>query len=562
MLARRLDRQLTRLVRARSFAIYAVMGYTVIDPTATFLVVPLAVFLVPAVIVQHIQAGRLQRLSLAVEFYRNAVARMENRWFGRGDSGTRYLDSNTLFADDLDLFGRGSLFQYLCTARTTVGQDTLAHWLQHSSETAEICERQAAVQELSERLDVRELLATVDLGRDTLRSEALVEWGNAADPLRGSIARYSGRYSGIAVVAIAVALWSWSGYGPWLTLALVLLEAGLWLVLQRRLRVVTGPAVEALQIHAELDVLRKSMRSISFHAPRLAQIRSRIGSQPTRSAFIDAILGFVARRPLLWMLARQVTSHVDQWRRGVAFTSLQRLQAWGELEALASLAQYRYEQPETTFPEIISAQPCYEATRIGHPLIPAARRVANDLMLGDSPRLLIISGSNMCGKSTMLRTVGVNAVLALCGAPVCAARLRLSPLRIGTAMRFQDSLQQQTSHFRAVIERLRRIMVLPVEDRPLLFLIDEILQGTNSRDRLAGAQALAKSFVNRNSLGLITTHDLELTRMVDSLGGRAVNVHFVDQWVDGELQFDYVMRPGVVQSSNAIDLMRRMGLEV
>jgi DNA mismatch repair ATPase MutS len=174
----------------------------------------------------------------------------------------------------------------------------------------------------------------------------------------------------------------------------------------------------------------------------------------------------------------------------------------------------------------------------------------------------MVSGSNMSGKSTMLRTVGINAVLALCGGPVCARELRISTFAVGTAMRFHDSLQQNTSHFHAVITRLRAVLQLQEGDRPLLFLLDEILQGTNSQDRVTGAQAVIRTLIDRGGVGLVTTHDLALTEIVDALNSRARNVHFVDQLIDGRLQFDYRMRPGVVQTTNALALMRNMGLDV
>jgi DNA mismatch repair ATPase MutS len=211
---------------------------------------------------------------------------------------------------------------------------------------------------------------------------------------------------------------------------------------------------------------------------------------------------------------------------------------------------------------VVTSETCFEAADLGHPLIGTEDRVRNDIRLNDSLRLLMISGSNMSGKSTILRTVGINAVLALSGAPVCAGKLRVSPFSIGTAMRFSDSLEHGTSYFCAVITRLRRVMELQDLERPVLFLIDEILQGTNSGDRIEGTKALIRRLLERGGMGMITTHDLELTRIVDTCDGRATNVHFVDQLLDGEIQFDYQMRPGVVRKGNALALMRSMGLDV
>jgi DNA mismatch repair ATPase MutS len=182
--------------------------------------------------------------------------------------------------------------------------------------------------------------------------------------------------------------------------------------------------------------------------------------------------------------------------------------------------------------------------------------------LGGKLRVLVVSGSNMSGKSTMLRTLGTNVVLAQAGAPVRARRLRLSPLSVGASIRVNDSLQGGISRFYAEILRLRQILDLASGAPAALFLIDEFLHGTNSHDRRIGAQALVRGLVDRGAIGLITTHDLALAEIADSLGERAANVHFEDHLEDGQIRFDYIMRPGVVRKSNAIELMRSVGLEI
>jgi DNA mismatch repair ATPase MutS len=177
-------------------------------------------------------------------------------------------------------------------------------------------------------------------------------------------------------------------------------------------------------------------------------------------------------------------------------------------------------------------------------------------------QLLVVSGSNMSGKSTLLRTVGVNAVLAMAGAPVPSRRLRMSPLALGATMRVRDSLQEGTSRFYAEIVRIREIVTEASGEVPALFLLDEILHGTNSHDRAIGAEGIVKALLARGAIGLVTTHDLALARVAEALAPRAANVHFEDHFEGGRLVFDYRMRPGVVQKSNALDLMRVVGLEV
>ncbi len=236
------------------------------------------------------------------------------------------------------------------------------------------------------------------------------------------------------------------------------------------------------------------------------------------------------------------------------------------MEALCSLASHAFEHPEDPFPEFADdgAVPGGRPG-VGHPLLPEARAVRNERAhwaASGSPHLLVVSGSNMSGKSTFLRTLGVNAVLAQAGAPVRARRLRISRLAIGASIRVSDSLQGGISRFYAEILRLRQILDQTKTGQPVLFLIDEFLHGTNSHDRRIGAEALVRGLVERGAIGLITTHDLALADIADALGERAANVHFEDHIEDGKIIFDYVMRPGVVRKSNAIELMRSVGLEI
>jgi hypothetical protein len=223
---------------------------------------------------------------------------------------------------------------------------------------------------------------------------------------------------------------------------------------------------------------------------------------------------------------------IDAWRRRQGDEVRRWLLAIGELEALGSLAAYRYEHPADPFPELDpSGVAVFEGRDIGHPLLANARMVRNDVCFAPPTRLLVVSGSNMSGKSTLLRAVGVNAVLALAGAPVRASRLRLSPLSIGATLRIQDSLQEGRSRFYAEITRIRELTDMTLSDRPLLFLLDELFHGTNSDDRLIGAAGVLSALLARGAIGLVTTHDLALTAMTDQVGRAAANVHF-DDWFD------------------------------
>jgi DNA mismatch repair ATPase MutS len=251
---------------------------------------------------------------------------------------------------------------------------------------------------------------------------------------------------------------------------------------------------------------------------------------------------------------------IEVWRARHGASVERWLAAVGQLEALSSLAGYAWEHPADPYPTLEDGEPRFEAEALGHPLISVDRCVLNDVTLGGDRRVLMVSGSNMSGKSTLLRAVGTNAVLAQAGAPVRAVGLRLSPLAVGATLRISDSLQEGTSRFYAELVRLRDIVRIAEGPVPLLFLLDEILHGTNSHDRRLGAAAVVRGLVERGAIGLVTTHDLALSEMVDDPAVRAVNVHFEDRLEDGQMVFDYRMRPGVVRTSNALALMRTLGL--
>jgi DNA mismatch repair ATPase MutS len=238
------------------------------------------------------------------------------------------------------------------------------------------------------------------------------------------------------------------------------------------------------------------------------------------------------------------------------------LDAIGDLEALISLSGYSYEHPGDPFPELAEGAALFEAVSIGHPLLPSATCVRNDVAIADETRVLLISGSNMSGKSTLLRTIGINTVLAMAGAPVRAQGLRLTPLQVGANIRINDSLHEGSSRFYAEITRLRHLNELAARTPALLFLLDEVLQGTNSRDRFAGAQGVIRALLGRGAIGLVTTHDLALTEIDVAARGRLRNLHFQDELRDGRMKFDFKLHEGIVTKSNGLELMRSIGLDV
>jgi DNA mismatch repair ATPase MutS len=309
-----------------------------------------------------------------------------------------------------------------------------------------------------------------------------------------------------------------------------------------------SPRLVALRKELEADGLPPSRR-----IARLNRLMELLDSS-------DHVLVRAIGGPLLYV--PQLVFAIEAWRKKSGPHVRKWLAATGEIEVLCAFANYAYEHPGDPFPEFAEDGPCYEGEALAHPLLAEGRAVRNDVRLGGELRVMVVSGSNMSGKSTLLRTVGINAVLAMAGAPVRARRLRLSPLAVGASIRTLDSLQGGTSRFYTEITRLRRLVELTKGPVPLLFLLDELLQGTNSHDRRIGAEAFVHGLIERGAVGLLTTHDLALAAIADTLAPRARNVHFEDHLENGKMTFDYKLRPGVVRKSNALELMRSVGLEV
>jgi DNA mismatch repair ATPase MutS len=314
-----------------------------------------------------------------------------------------------------------------------------------------------------------------------------------------------------------------------------------------------------------LAALLARLENEPFSSPRLRQIHEALranGQAASRRLVRFERLLAMELPALLLGLRPQLAVCIEPRMRKVAGDLADWLRCVGEVESLASLANRSRECPHERFPEIVEEGPLFEARELGHPFLPDDRCVRNDVTLDAAQRLLIVSGSNMAGKSTFLRTVGINAVLALCGATVRASRLRLSPLAVGATLRVEDSLLDGRSRFFAEAVRIRQLLDMARGPVPLLFLLDELFQGTNSRDRRVGAEAILSGLLERSAVGIVTTHDLALTEIADCLAPNATNIHFKDQIVDGKLCFDYRVRQGVVPASNALELLRSLGIDV
>jgi hypothetical protein len=517
------------------------------------------------------------RAATAATFYDQGIARLEDRWQANGATGERFRDPKHVYADDLDLFGKGCLFQLLSTARLPMGQERLALWLTAASPVSDIHGRHSVIAELRAKLDLREELALIgeDL-RVRLDPRSLISWAEAQPLLPGGFGRW---LAALAAVSAAAAVGYYLIALKFLPLLVVfLIEAAIlrWLR-PRAVRVISSVTCNAEGLVLFSKVLER-LEQEPFTSPRLQAFAAELknGSQTASQAighlarivyWIDARSGLLAQLlelPALYTI--QTAMAADAWRRHWGG----KMRVWaditGEFEALLSLAGYSYEHPDDPFPQFVEAAPpsptAFVGEALGHPLIPAAACVRNDVRLDTGTRALLVSGSNMSGKSTYLRTAGINAVLAMAGAPIRGKSLRLTPLCLGSSIRRVDSLQENRSSFYTEILRIKDVFELTESAARMLFLFDELLEGTNSNDRRIGAEGLLRALLGGGAAGIVTTHDLALTEIADGLPGAIRNVHFQDYVEGGEMCFDYKLREGVVAKSNALELMRLIGLKV
>jgi MutS domain V len=547
-----------------------------------WILVPALVFVALGVAHEYILRGK-NRAETAAALYRKGMARIDDKWAGTGATGDRFRDSNHVYADDLDLFGRGCLFELLSTARLPMGEERLASWLLTASPPSQILERQKIVANLRDKLDLREDIAVVgeDL-RPRLDPAPLIAWAETKPVLTNSALRFV--CAALALAACTALIYVFVRETIWPLIAVLAIELALYARCRRR----ADRVMDTLHCNAEgLALFAHTLQRIEgerFASPHLQAATAELtrGKQSASSAIRDlarivywvdgreGMLAKILNLPLLYSL--QAALAADAWRRRCGTNMRTWIEIAGEVEALLSLACYSFEHPGDPFPEFLApphegdgataAPATFDGQELGHPLIPQAQCVRNSVLLHASTRVMLVSGSNMSGKSTLLRTVGINTVLAMAGAPIRAKSLRLTPVAVGTRIRSGDSLQEGRSNFYTEILHIRRVFELLNGRAPLLFLFDELLEGTNSKDRHIGAEGLLRALINRGAVGIVTTHDLALTTITASVGRTVRNFHFQDCVENGQMRFDYSLHEGVVMKSNALELMRLIGLKV
>jgi hypothetical protein len=508
----------------------------------------------------------------AASFYRRGQERIEDRWSGSGEAGREFQPEDHLYAEDLNILGEGSLFQLLCVARTQMGKARLAEWLLAPAGPGEVEERQTAVNELAARLDLREDLAALGESEQIKADGAvLVRWARkdkALDYRRWWIWIFL-----LAALSIPTLIYGVLR-GFWTPFLLVLVAN--WSIafgLRHRLEQMFAGLDQASRNLNALACLLKRVEQEDFNSPRNLALRAALLTGGLRASECVGRLNklsqladsrdnlFVKALEIPLLYSVHLAFALQRWKDRFAAGVPAWIDSIGSIEALTSVAAYRFEHPADPFPEFVAAENSFfEGVALGHPLLPASTCVRNDVSLHERD-VLLVSGSNMSGKSTLLRVVGVNAVLAMMGAPIRASRLRLSELTLGTAINISDSLQKGVSHFYAEIKRIRRVVDLSSRGN-VLFLFDEMLQGTNSHDRRIGAEGIVRALIRNGAIGMVTTHDLALTSLAEDFPEHLHNVHFQETLEGGQLHFDYRLREGIVTTSNGIELMKSIGLDV
>ncbi|WP_158785940.1 DNA mismatch repair protein MutS [Granulicella sp. L46] len=536
--------------------------------------VAVVIVILAGMVVWMLRIGRqVTRAWRLAALYEKGLKRLsgEVRWSGL--TGEAFAVEGHLYERDLDVLGTHSLFDLLATTRTVVGQSGLARVLLEPTNAATVRERQAAVKELAGMLDLRERVAMVGRSRfEDVPVESFELWLEGERGAFPGWVRWALGLATVAWIAVGVAAWRVPVDRAWLLRLMesLLLAQGMicaWLMPKVKAE------LEAAQLLiGQMSILREGlgvMCASEFASERLRALQRAVAGEDRAVRQLERSLMVVEHRSKEWMypvsvtlaMGTQVAISLDAWKQRFEEPMRQWLDAWGEFEALLALATYAAEHEENVWPEIVDGAALFAAKGMVHPLLWRKDAVANDVALGGEVQFLLISGSNMAGKSTLLRAIGANAVLALAGASVPARGLRMSALQIGASLAINDSLAEGKSKFLAEVERLRDLLAL-ARDKPgeSLFLIDEVFSGTNSLDRRVAAEAVLRGLLAAGAIGALSTHDLALAELAEiaALGGR--NVHMASPDESDPLGFDYLLKAGVNRTMNGLAIVRLLGM--
>ena len=528
-------------------------------------------------------------LATKIDVNRQELAALDND-FSSFCGGVEFVDSSHLYTFDLDVFGDRSLFQSVNRSVTEPGVKRLAAWFSsHLLDREEIRMRQEAVAELSRDFEFRQrfrILGLMHKGERADESE-LREWAATPSLFRKNRLLRILPYivAGINLLLLMLLFIGVITPVQWGAVFVILMGCSFAFTGKvSRLQTLYGRKLKILSTYAALLSLveerdmkaallkrtvaktREGKNSSSVAIHRLSRLMDELDWR--NNIFVYAVLNAL----FFWELRQAM--RIEAWREEHASDFTRWLEAIGEIDALLSLATFAYNNPDYVYPSVmdgeasgscgnVASEPFrFSAVRLGHPLIERSRCVRNDIEMNGSPAFIIITGANMAGKSTYLRTVGVNYLLACIGAPVCAARMEVTPVRLVTSLRTSDSLNDNESYFFAELKRLKMIIDMLQHGEKLFVVLDEILKGTNSIDKQKGSAALVTQFMSLRTNGIIATHDLALGALSELFPGKIRNFCFEADITDGELTFSYKLRPGMAQNMNACFLMKKMGIAV
>lgn len=492
------------------------------------------------------------------------------------EDGKEYVNPEHPYSFDLDIFGRRSLFQSINRTCTFFGKVRLAEWLQnHLHKKTSIEKRQEMIREISEHTLFREQFRVAGLVHHGQSSDAEKIQAWSQSPAQYLHAGWVKAFIwGVPVINSLLLITSLAG---WTSFSWLGLSFGIFLVLSfgiikraTYIQETYGKQLKSLNGYARLIALAKAENWKSAGMQELMERFNLNGQSPIQalqqlSKELDRL--DLRNNQFLYVLLEgsiffqlQEIVRIERWKARYGQHISKWLETVGELDALCSLGTFAYNHPQYTYPELTEKPFCFLATQMGHPLMPASQCVKNDATIPSRPFFLIITGANMAGKSTYLRTIGVNYLLACIGAPVCCEKLKLHPNQLITSLRTSDSLSDNESYFFAELKRLKRIIDLLNQGQQLFIILDEILKGTNSMDKQKGSFDLIRQFMQLKANGIIATHDLLLGSLIKQFPEEIRNYCFEADIKENELTFSYKLREGVAQNMNACFLMKKMGI--
>ncbi|PCH70746.1 MAG: hypothetical protein COC06_03585 [Bacteroidales bacterium] len=552
---------------------YVILSYSLlIASTVAIILVGLLIYLVRK---YKRNSKNIKRWQALIKINENEIHCLETRHSDLFYNGEEYLKPNHSYSSDLDVFGKHSLFQLINRSVTKTGNDTLAGWLSKPSLNKEISKRQEAVKELAKKIDWRQNIIqygfTSKLKYDD--PKFVIEWGKNPSPFHGK------RVLQIAVtimpfLSLAALIYSFIGSQAPITI-MILANIGIHYFNSKKVSLEHEQTSKRGEMLKTYSYIIEQFEKEDWKSEKLNDLKNALASNDKLTSkkinqltnlieLLDQRLNLVVQFlfNLLFFYELHILFRIDRWKQKYGNDIEKWFDAISEIEAISSLSNLSFNHEDWSFPNISDKHFELSLKEAGHPMIDEKTRVNNDYQLNGPGTVHIVTGSNMAGKSTFLRTVGVNIVMALAGAPVCAQEMTVSNVEINTSMRIKDSIEENESSFYAELKRIQQLIKKVNNKEKTLLLLDEILRGTNSKDKHTGSRALIKQLVKHDAVAMVATHDLELSILEEELPGQVEN-RFFDIKIDGDqLYFDYKVQKGFCKTFNAPILMRKMGIDL